>query len=130
MKKNKNLFVRNISNYFTLLSSTSTLLCCALPAFLSIFVGGMVVSSYISLFPWLIPLSKYKSILFIGTGLLLLINGIILFIKKSCPIDKKKECESATKRSNLIYIVAVIFYTVGILFSFIIPFLMEFSEGD
>ena len=130
MKKNKNFLIRNISNYFTLLSSTSTLLCCALPAFLSIFVGGMVVSSYISFFPWLIPLSEYKSILFIATGLLLLVNGIILFRKKSCPIDKKEECESATKSGKLIYIVAVVFYAVGILFSYIVPFLMEFFEGD
>lgn len=126
MKLKSNFFVRNISNYLSLLTSTSTLLCCALPAFLSIFVGGMVVSSYVTLFPWLIPLSKYKIVLFAATGFLLLVNGFFLFRKKSCPIDQKENCESATKTSKIIFVIATIFYVVAILFSYLIPFLMNF----
>ena len=119
-------FVRNVANYFSLLTSTSTLLCCALPAFLSIFVGGLVVSQYVSLFPWLITVSKYKIILFTITGFLLIVNGVLLFRNKSCPIEKKQQCQSATKSSKIIFIIAVVFYLIAILFSYLIPFLMDF----
>ena len=44
-----------------LLGSTGTLICCVLPAVIVTLVGGAALST---LLPWLIPLSKYKMVIF------------------------------------------------------------------
>ena len=65
-----------IISFFSLFGSSATLLCCALPATLSIIVGGTAVGALLSTFPWLIPLSRHKGWIFVVAGILLMINGI------------------------------------------------------
>ena len=45
--------------------------CCALPIVLITLGMGGVMASLVSVFPWLVPLSKYKAITFTVTALLL-----------------------------------------------------------
>jgi len=45
--------------------------CCALPIVLITLGMGSAMASLVSIFPWLVPLSKYKAITFTVTALLL-----------------------------------------------------------
>jgi mercuric ion transport protein len=47
-------------SYFSLLTSVSTLLCCALPSLLVLVGLGASVASMLSFLPWLVTLSHYK----------------------------------------------------------------------
>ena len=48
------------ANFFSLFASTSTLICCALPAIFVAIGAGATFASLITSFPFLITLSKYK----------------------------------------------------------------------
>ena len=48
------------ANFFSLFASTSTLICCALPAIFVAIGAGATFASLVSSFPFLITLSKYK----------------------------------------------------------------------
>ena len=71
-----NKFKQFISPSLSLFTSLSTLICCALPTLLVALGMGASMVSLISLFPWLIILSKYKIQIFFVAGLLLLISFI------------------------------------------------------
>ena len=47
-------------NYFSLFSSLSTLICCALPSVLVLLGLGTTVASLLSAAPWLVSLSRHK----------------------------------------------------------------------
>ena len=47
-------------NYFSLFSSFSTLICCALPSVLVLLGMGTTVASLLSAAPWLVSLSRHK----------------------------------------------------------------------
>ena len=53
-------------NYFSLFSSFSTLICCALPSVLVLLGMGTAVASLLSAAPWLNPLASYRFLLPIG----------------------------------------------------------------
>jgi mercuric ion transport protein len=48
-------------SYFSLFTSLSTLLCCALPSLLVLLGLGATVASALSVLPWLVMLSRHKS---------------------------------------------------------------------
>ena len=67
-----NLFLNSIALFF----STSTLICCALPA-LFVFIGaGAALVGLLSSFPVLVTLSKYKMAIFLITGIILTLSFI------------------------------------------------------
>jgi mercuric ion transport protein len=47
-------------NYFSLFSSFSTLICCALPSVLVLLGMGSAVASLLSAAPWLVSPSRHK----------------------------------------------------------------------
>jgi len=75
-----------------LFGSTSTLLCCALPALLISLGAGAVMASLTSAIPGLMWLSAQKNLLFIAAGTLLAISSIIGWHQRSapCPTDPEK----------------------------------------
>jgi len=121
-----------IMSFFSLFGSTTTLLCCALPATLSIIAGGAAVGSLISVFPWLIPLSKHHNWIFLIAGILLLINGIFVLSPKgkvACSITGGKGCEVAGSFSKWMFWISVILYSIGAFFAYAyVPF-MELIGG-
>ena len=68
------VFKQFISPSLSLFTSLSTLICCALPTLLVTLGMGASMVSLISLFPWLLILSKYKIQIFLWLDLLLLIS--------------------------------------------------------
>lgn len=108
-------------SFFSLFGSSATLLCCALPAALSMIAGGAAVGALISIFPWLIPLSRYHNGIFLVAATLLLINGIFIFRpngKVACAVTGGKGCEAAGKFSKGIFWISVVLYAIGFFFTY------------
>ena len=110
---------------FTLLASSSTLICCALPALFVALGAGATFVSIVSVFPQLIVISKYKIYISLFTLVILVLAGFL--IKKSqlqpCPIDPtlREACISTRKRSMTLYKISLIIFISASLFTYILP---------
>jgi len=121
-----------VISFFSLFGSTATLLCCALPAFLSIIAGGAAVGALISTFPWLIPLSRYKDWIFLIAGILLLLNGVLTFQPKgkiACAITGGKGCDVAGSFSKFMFWFALALYGMGAFVAYALVPIMIFFES-
>ena len=65
-------------SYFSLFTSLSTLLCCALPSLLVLFGLGASVASALSFMPWLVTLSRHKQWTFSVSGVLIELREHVL----------------------------------------------------
>jgi mercuric ion transport protein len=114
----------NLISFLALLGSTGTLLCCVLPTVVAALAGGAVIST---VFPWLIPISKYKIWIFIGSGLLIFISGIFIFkpqSKLTCTFLGGEGCRITGRFSKIVLLLSVIVYFIGFGFSYLlVPFL-------
>jgi len=114
--------------FLSLIASSSTLICCALPALFVTLGAGATLASIVNIFPELIIISKYKIYISIFTLLFLIIAGIL--IKKAslqpCPTDPNLRdiCMKTRKRSRVIYLTSVFIFTFASVFTYIIPTLM------
>lgn len=121
-----------IVSFFSLFTSTGTLLCCALPAALAALAGGAAISAYVSTFPWVIPLSHHKGWIFLIAGLLIILNGILTLRPQgafACAITGGKGCEVAGSFSKSMFWIAAVVYAVGVFMTYGIVPLLEFLEG-
>ena len=107
----------------SLLTSTSTLLCCALPALLVTLGFGASLAGLISVIPWLTVVSAYKGWLFTLSGSLLVIAFILQWQARRlpCPTDpvQAKACQRVRQLSWLTLAVAGIIYLIGFFFAFL-----------
>ncbi len=110
-----------------IISASSTLLCCAMPAFLIAIGAGSSLAFIISAIPEIVLLSRYKTILFFITGIIILIsyynnrqNNI------SCPNEpvRAKNCQRNQKWSNLLLKFSILLYSIGFFMAFIAPYLL------
>ena len=132
MKKNNELEAINLSkrtSFISLFTSGGTIICCALPALLVSLGAGAALSSFISVFPQIVWLSIYKIPIFIGAFSMLLIAGYMQWRAKNlpCPADKQlaQQCSRTRKVSLWIYCVAVVIFCIGLIFAFVLPYLMR-----
>lgn len=111
----------------SLFASSSTLLCCALPALLVALGAGAALSSLISVVPQLVVLSEYKVELFAFAGLMLLASGTLQWRHRfaPCPTDPalRNACMRTRKASSWVYGLSVLLYLVGGWFAFVAPLL-------
>jgi hypothetical protein len=116
-----------LSSVVSLFVSSSTLVCCALPALLVALGAGAALSGLVSVFPQLVWLSEHKVGLFITAGLLLLASGALQWQNRSapCPTDPKLRdaCLRTRKTSVRVYWLSVAIYAVGGWFAFVQPWL-------
>ena len=63
------------ANFFSLFASSSTLVCCAMPALFVALGAGATFASLITIFPFLIVLSQYKIQITIAAFVMLAIAG-------------------------------------------------------
>lgn len=118
-----------IIGFFSLFGSSATLLCCALPAMISIIAGGAAVGSLVSAFPWLIPISKHKAWIFVFGGVMLFINGFFVLRPKgrlACSITGGKGCEVASNFSKGMFYFSLLLYFIGTFFAYLYVPLMRF----
>ena len=112
-------------NLVSLLTSSSTLICCALPATLVGLGSAATLASLVSTFPQLIWLSEHKAWLFGIAGLMLGLAGWLQWRARQapCPIDPHlvKICTSVRTQAQFIYVTSLVIYAIGGFFAFVAP---------
>jgi len=100
-----------IVNYLTLFGSLSTLICCALPSLLVSLGLGAVMAGLASNVPGLIWVSEHKTGVFVFAGVMLFLNGLLLWRNRNapCPIDPalRDTCIRGRKTSKYLYFVYI-----------------------
>jgi hypothetical protein len=117
------------SSFASLFASSSTLVCCAIPALLVALGAGAALSSLVSLFPQVVWLSEHKEPLFGFAGLMMIGSGALQWRNRSapCPIDPalRDACLKTRKTASKLYAASVVLYLIGGWFAFIQPWLSE-----
>ena len=119
-------------SFFTLFTSTGTLLCCALPAALAAIAGGAAVTSLIGTLPWLIPLSRNKEWIFLIAGILLTISAVFTFrpqSKLACAITGSDGCEVAGNFSKVMLYISISIFLVGLFFAYFLTPLLRLLDS-
>ena len=98
------------ANFFSLFASTSTLICCALPAIFVAIGAGATFASLITSFPFLITLSKYKLYITLFALIMIVIAGYLNYktYHMPCPADPElgRMCLQTRKRSRIMYYIS------------------------
>src|SRR3984893_1065177 len=92
-------------NYFSLFSSFSTLICCALPSVLVLLGMGTAVASLLSAAPWLVSLSRHKIWTFSIAGILIAMSFVMTYLiaprlrqgEMICDADDPTTCGEVSK---------------------------------
>jgi len=113
-----------ILEVLTILSSFSTLLCCALPAALVSVGAGAALASVVTSVPQLVWLSEHKIPLFAFAGVTLLLAGVSADRNRNapCPADpvQAKSCMRLRRWSARIFYFSAAMYVIGFFFAFLL----------
>lgn len=115
-------------SWILLITTSATLVCCAIPIVLVTLGMGAVVATLASAVPWLITLSLYKPWIFAISGSL--IGGAVWMIYRpgrACPIDPElaAACAVADKWNKRFLWVAGALWITG----FVSAFVLEYTPG-
>ena len=117
------------SSVASLFATSSTLVCCAIPAVLVALGAGAALSSLVAVFPQVVWLSEHKEGLFAFAGVMMAASGVLQWRNRTapCPTDPalRDACLRTRKVSRVVYGVSVAFYLVGGWFAFVQPWLGE-----
>lgn len=117
------------SSLASLFASSSTLVCCAIPALLVALGAGAALSSLVSIFPQVVWLSEHKEALLGFAGLMMIGSGLLQWRNRSapCPIDPalRDACLKTRKTASIVYAASVVLYLIGGWFAFVQPWLSE-----
>ena len=113
------------ANFFSLFASSSTLVCCALPALFVALGAGATFASLITVFPFLIVLSQYKLQITLFALFVIVFAGYVNYrtYYLPCPADPElgRACLQTRKRSRYIYYFSVAIFIFATSFTYIIP---------
>ena len=114
-----------LASLVTLFASSSTLICCAIPALLVALGAGATLSTFISIFPKIVWISEHKIEVFTFAGVMLTISGYMQWRGRlaPCPVDPvlRNACIKTRKASLIIYSFSLLLYLTGGWFAFIQP---------
>lgn len=109
----------------TLFASSSTLICCAIPALLVTLGAGATLSTFISIFPKIVWISEHKVEVFVFAGVMLSISGYMQWRGRfaPCPTDPvlRDACMRTRKASLIVYSFSLLLYLTGGWFAFVQP---------
>jgi hypothetical protein len=111
-------------SWLSVFTSSSTLVCCALPALMVALGAGAALSSLVGAVPQLVWLSEHKEELFTVAGTMLLVAGALQWRARreaaACPPDPAlaQACTTTKDYSARIYSISVAIYVVGAFFAF------------
>ncbi len=109
----------------SLFASTSTLLCCALPALLITIGAGAVMAGLTAAVPGIMWLSSNKGPLFIASGILLSASAFMQWRARNapCPADPEQAaaCNALRVLSRRIFIGSTAVYVTGVFFAYLWP---------
>ena len=119
-----NIIKQLFSPSLSLFTSFSTLICCALPALLISIGMGASLASFVSAFPWIIFISKYKIQTFILAAALLIFSVYLFWQGRNapCPSDpiQAKICSKLRFINIIMLFISLVTYLVGFFFAFIV----------
>jgi mercuric ion transport protein len=119
-------------NYFSLFSSFSTLICCALPSVLVLLGMGTAVASLLSAAPWLVSLSRHKIWTFSIAGGLIAMSFVMTYviaprIRKGevCDADDPTTCGEVSKASRIILWGSAFIWSCGFFVAYLLGSILE-----
>ena len=116
------------ASLLSLFTSSSTLICCALPALLVAFGAGAALSSVVSAVPQLVWFSEHKASVFGFASIMLVLSGILQWRARQlpCPIDPElaATCTETRRTSLIVYVFSVVLFLLGGFFAFVAPLLI------
>ena len=120
---------RSALSWLSVFASTSTLVCCALPAVLVTLGAGAALSGLVSTVPQIVWLSEHKGAIFGGAAVMLAIAGAVQWRARqtlACPADADLAAAcAATKDVSLwVWLASVAILAVGAFFAFVAPLLL------
>ena len=106
-------------SYFSLFTSLSTLLCCALPSLLVLVGLGATVASALSALPWLVALSRHKSWTFSISGVLIAASFVNMYwlmprLNRACSADDPSACAEASRIIKVLLWTSAVIYAAGV----------------
>lgn len=114
--------------WFSIFTSASTLVCCALPALLVALGAGAALASLVGAVPQLVWISEHKAGVFALAGAMLVAAGWFQYRARflPCPADPALAvaCTRQRRVSQAIYFVSLAIYAVGGFFAFIAPLIL------
>jgi mercuric ion transport protein len=122
-------------SYFSLFTSLSTLLCCALPSLLVLAGLGATVASALSALPWLAALSRHKTWAFGISGLLIAASFINMYwlmprLNRACSADDPNACVEASRISKVLLWTSAAIYSAGFFVAYALgPILARLDNG-
>ena len=115
----------NTANYFSLFASSSTLICCALPALFVAVGAGASFASLVGSFPFLIVLSQYKLHITLFALVMLMIAGYANYKTYYMPCPAEPElgrlCMQTRKRSRVLYYYSAGIFLFASIFTYVVP---------
>lgn len=118
---------QRVIDLVTLLTSTSTLVCCAIPALLVTLGFGAVLAGAVSAVPQIVVLSEHKGFIFTLGAVMLILGGLIQRwqLNQPCPLDitLRDTCLRSRKNSLNLYFLSLGIYLIGAFFAFVAPLL-------
>ncbi|HEX4424807.1 MAG TPA: hypothetical protein VH079_05385 [Terriglobales bacterium] len=119
-------------NYFSLFSSFSTLICCALPSVLVLLGMGTAVASLLSAAPWLVSLSRHKIWTFSIAGSLIAASFVMTYIiaprlreGEACEADDPTTCGEVSKVSRVILWGSALIWSGGFFVAYVLGPILE-----
>jgi len=113
-----------ILEILTILSSFSTLVCCALPAALVSIGAGAALASVVTAVPELVWLSEHKIPLFAFAGFMLALSGVSAYCNRNAPCRadpaQAKSCMRLRRWSARIFYFSAAVYAIGFFFAFLV----------
>ena len=113
------------ANFLSLFASSSTLVCCALPAIFVALGAGASFATLINYLPFLITLSQYKLYITLFALFMIIVAGYANYLTyhMPCPSDPElgKTCMKTRQRSRYIYYFSVIIFCFATIFTYVIP---------
>jgi len=114
-------------NYFSLFSSFSTLICCALPSILVLLGLGTTVASLLSAAPWLVSLSRHKIWTFSIAGILIAASFVMTYAiaprlrqGEVCLADDPGTCGEVSRLSRVILWGSAIIWNGGFFVAYLL----------
>lgn len=115
--------------WFSIFTSASTLLCCALPALLVALGAGAALATVVGAVPQIVWVSENQTLVFVGAGAMLAVAGYLQYRARflPCPVDPglAAACSRQRRVSNVIYFVSLAIYATGVSFAVLAPYLLD-----
>lgn len=106
-----------LTSFATLFVSSSTLVCCAIPALLVALGAGATLSTFVSIFPKIVWISEHKVEVFIFAGVMLTIGGYMQWRGRFAPFPTdpllRDACMRTRKASLIVYSLSLLLYLIG-----------------